>query len=48
LLKRAKGLDAFFVFASAGVDFNFVALGYKNWHTDVKTGRDFGGLEYFA
>ena len=41
-------LDAFSVFAGAGVDFDLVALSHKNWHTQVKPGGNLGGLENFA
>ncbi len=47
-LCRLPGLHALAVFASAGVDFDLVALGDKNWHTNLEAGGQLGGLEHFA
>jgi hypothetical protein len=38
-------LDALAVFAGTGVDFDLVALGHENGHTDFKAGGDLGGLQ---
>jgi len=45
---RVIGLHAFAVFASAGIDFDLVALCDKNWHADLEAGGQLGGLEHFA
>ena len=46
--ERVAGLHAFAVFPGAGVDFDFVALSDKNWHTNFEARGDFCRLEHFA
>ena len=44
----AVRLNALAVFASAGVDLDFVALVHKQRNSHFKTRFDFGGFEHFA
>ena len=41
-------LNALAVLASAGVDFDFVALGHENWHTHFEAGSNLGRLQDLA
>jgi hypothetical protein len=46
--KASESLDALAVFASACINFNFVALCHEQRHSYFKTCCEFGGLQHFA